>query len=137
MLDLFAGSGQMGIEALSRGAAFCTFVEKEKEAFDLIKENLTHTKLEDRALVLNSDALAFLQMTDSVFDIIFIDPPYDSDLIDKALPLAAEKLAAGGIIICETKFRSDPPEAGQGIKLYRSYKYGKTSVFTYRHDQTD
>ncbi|HOO25475.1 MAG TPA: 16S rRNA (guanine(966)-N(2))-methyltransferase RsmD [Clostridiales bacterium] len=136
-LDLFAGSGQMGIEALSRGAASCVFVEKDKDAYSVIKDNLAHTKLEESAKVLNTDALAFIQTTDSVFDIIYIDPPYDTDLIDQALPLAAQKLAAGGIILCEIKYRRELPERVGNLKLYRTYKYGKTSLVTYRHDQND
>ncbi len=136
-LDLFAGSGQMGIEALSRGAAFALFIEKDREAYAIIKENLAHTKLEESARVLNSDALAFLQTSDSLFDIIFIDPPYNTDLIDQALPLAAQKLAPGGIIVCEIKFLRNLPETVGNLKLFRTYKYAKTSLVTYRHAQND
>ena len=76
VLDLFGGTGQMGIEALSRGAAHCTFVDLRKEAVGIIRENLKLTGLEGQATVVQRDALAFLTRCREKYDVIFLDPPY-------------------------------------------------------------
>ena len=76
VLDLFAGSGQLGIEALSRGAASATFVDMSKDSLSAVKYNLEHTKLGDNAKVVQTDALSFLKLTKDKFDIVFLDPPY-------------------------------------------------------------
>ena len=86
VLDLFAGSGQLGIEALSRGAKKCTFVENNKQAYNVIENNIKHCKLEQSARIVMSDACAFLSRRDS-FDIAFLDPPYKQGIIEKCLPL--------------------------------------------------
>lgn len=134
VLDLFAGSGQLGIEALSRGAASAVFTDFNKAAIAVIKKNLETTGLAENAKVVQTDAVAFLRAVPDVFDIIFIDPPYDSGLLEKSLAYAGEKLALGGSIICEDSFSNDLPEEFPGIRLYRKYKYGKTSVTVYRKD---
>jgi 16S rRNA (guanine(966)-N(2))-methyltransferase RsmD len=92
VLDLFAGSGQLGIEALSRGATSAVFIESDKAAAEVVRENLQKTRLEDKATVLQTDAIAFLASTASVFDIVFLDPPYAANLLQKALTAAAGKL---------------------------------------------
>ena len=76
VLDLFGGTGQMGIEALSRGAAHCTFVDLRKDAAAAIRENLALTDLSDAATVIQGDALAYLTRCQESFDVIFLDPPY-------------------------------------------------------------
>ena len=78
VLDLFAGSGQLGIEALSRGAASATFVDMSKDSLSAVKYNLEHTKLGDNAKVVQTDALSFLKLTKDKFDLVFLDPPYAS-----------------------------------------------------------
>ena len=84
VLDLFAGSGQLGIEALSRGARNCTFVENNRQAMEITKRNTAHCKLEDKAKFVLSDAESFLISADH-FDIAFLDPPYGQGLIEKCL----------------------------------------------------
>ncbi len=132
VLDLFSGSGQMGIEALSRGAQSCIFVDKSRVATDIIKDNLRTTKLLEKSQVSLTDALTFIKTTKLKFDIIFLDPPYSKDLLQKSLALAAEKTAPGGVIICESLFSEDLPEKVGPMSLFRDYKYGKTKITVYR-----
>lgn len=87
VLDLFAGSGQLGIEALSRGAASATFVDMSKDSLSAVKYNLEHTKLGDNAKVVQTDALSFLKLTKDKFDIVFLDPPYASSLVVDSMKL--------------------------------------------------
>lgn len=100
-LDLFAGSGSIGIEALSRGAKEVVFVDKEYDAIALIKKNLE--MLEGNYTIHKNDFKVFLNSTDKKFDLIFIDPPYESGFYAEALKLIFEKkvLCENGIIICE------------------------------------
>ena len=104
-LDLFAGSGQIGIEALSRGAKKSFFVEKNKKATALIKKNLEKTKLLDKAVVIGRDVMAALPLLceHGPFDIIFMDPPYDCNLEEKVIEAIGEYglLEDGGMIIVE------------------------------------
>ena len=86
-LDLFAGSGQMGIEALSRGAASATFVETRRQAVATVKKNLQTTNLSENAQVFNMDCISFLSMKKGEYDIAFLDPPYKTGLLQKAMEL--------------------------------------------------
>ena len=85
VLDLFGGTGQMGIEALSRGAAHCTFVDLQKQAVAIIRENVNSTGFADQSTVIQGDALAYLSRCREKFDLIFLDPPYESGLLEKAM----------------------------------------------------
>ena len=105
VLDLFAGSGQLGLEALSRGASSATFIDVSKEAQNVILRNAARTKLEDRARVALYDHAAFLRgISGEKYDLIFLDPPYGTDQMTEALSLIAERavLRSGGYIVCET-----------------------------------
>ncbi len=132
VLDLFAGSGQMGIEALSRGAASAVFIDSDKAAIATVKANLETADLAEKATVLQTDAFAFLQTSGLMFDIVFLDPPYAADLVQKALPLAAAITAPGGIILCEAPFIEKLPDEAGAFKLHRVYKYGKIAITAYR-----
>ena len=101
-LDLFAGTGQLGIEALSRGAAHADFVDTDISA---VKKNIEITGLADRASVIKSDAAAFLKRAGRRYDLIFLDPPYRSELLGAALReiTAIDILNIGGIIVCESQ----------------------------------
>lgn len=136
VLDLFAGSGQLGIEALSRGAASAVFIESDKEAAGVVRDNLQKTRLEDKATLLQTDAIAFLASTASVFDIVFLDPPYAANLLHKALTAAAGKTSPGGILVCEHPFADAVPSEVGDFTLQKTYKYGKTAVSVYRRDLT-
>lgn len=135
VLDLFAGSGQMGIEALSRGAESAVFVDSDKNAVRIIKENTEKTKFTENSQIIQMDALAFLNMNVRIFDIVFLDPPYASGLLEKALSGVAPFIAEGGMAICEHPYSSELPEEINGLSKYRSYKYGKKIAVTiYRKD---
>lgn len=133
VLDLFAGSGQLGIEALSRGAQSCTFVENNRQAVKVVENNVSHCKLADRAKILQSDAVSFLMRNNS-FDIVFLDPPYHMGLVEKCLPLVLPKMTDSGIVVCETAADETLPECVEGWSAQRSRRYGKTKLTLYRKD---
>lgn len=128
VLDLFAGSGQMGIEALSRGAARAVFVDSSQKAVRCINENLRTTKLDRLAEVISRDSYDYIKLTAKTFDMIILDPPYRQNHIDNILPFAAEKLNAGGCIICEYESEAYEPKAPEGLVLRKTYRYGKINV---------
>ena len=132
ILDLFAGSGQLGIEALSRGAESATFVDADKNAVKVVKENLAKTKLDSLASVAQTDSIAFLTMTDKIFDIAFVDPPYGVGLLQKALSKISKNIAVGGMVICEHPFKEELEEEYDGLVKYKEYKYSKVAVTVYR-----
>lgn len=130
VLDLFGGSGQLALEALSRGAASAFLCENDPAAFEIIKRNAKKTKLFDRVRLVNTDyksALRSLSGKES-FHLIFLDPPYQSGFLDDALQqiVKGDLLAEGGYVICE----SDKPEpcSMPDTTLYRHAKYGKAYI---------
>ena len=132
VLDLFGGTGQLGIEAKSRGAGEVTIEDSDKTAVALIRENVRLTGLEIR--VVRGDALSFLRQRGSVYDLIFLDPPYGSGLAESALKMikSFDKLSFGGIIICETDaFTTVLPEMEPPYLRLREYRYGKVKLTTY------
>lgn len=132
VLDLFAGSGQLGIEALSRGAKSCVFVDNARASQELVRKNLEHTGLAQGARVAGTDAKSFLAGCREEFDIALLDPPYSQGLIEEVLPLLAEKMSAAGVILCETDKREELPEMAGSLPLYRTYRYGKSKLTVYR-----
>ncbi len=136
VLDLFAGTGQLGIECLSRGAESCTFVDQRRDAVKLVKENLRVCGLEAGATVVQTDAIAFLKTTREKFHLIFLDPPYDTGLLDAALKQIAkiDILADNGIIICESRTEKPMPELPVPFRKSRDYRYGKTKITLYRKE---
>lgn len=134
VLDLFAGSGQLGIEALSRGAKSCVFVENNRQAAAVTEKNIKHCGLSQNAKVVISDAELFL-MRDQSFDIAFLDPPYHNGLAAKYLPIVLKRMEGDGVVICETAFDEDMPDELSGWSAVRSRKYGKTKLTVYRKEQ--
>lgn len=132
VLDLFAGSGQLGIEALSRGAKSATFVDANPEAVKVVRSNLLHTGLSKQASVAAGDFEQFLKYTKASFDIVFIDPPYSKGLVEKALPLVAPHMSDGGVILCEVARIDELPEQVENFKLIRRSDYGKSSLGIYK-----
>ena len=132
VLDLFAGTGQYGIEALSRGARSAVFVDTAADSVRLIKENLKISGFSDNAEVYGRDSLRFLD-SDDMFDLIFVDPPYDSKLADKAINKISEfdKLNINGIIICELKAETPSPKVTPPYILKKEYKYGSVKILRY------
>lgn len=133
MLDLFAGCGQMGIEALSRGASRVVFVDSSRQSQAVIKENLTATGLMKQSRVIADDVVSFLSHASDKYDIIFLDPPYDDGYAPKVLPLLENVLAPGGIVLFEHRYKEEFPETVGGLVLKKNYKYGKIAVTTYVH----
>ncbi len=132
VLDLFAGSGQLGIEALSRGAASAVFIDKNRQAIEIVKKNLQSTSLAKQAVVLNTDADTYVTTTKEKFSFVFMDPPYAKGFLQKMLPLVEGVVTEGGAIICEHPYGEELPEELSSMKIYRSYRYGKTAVTVYR-----
>ncbi len=127
VLDLFAGTGQLGIEALSRTAEFCVFVDQRKEAIDVIRDNLALCRYTDRAQVIQGDSLAFLASCRQKFDLIFLDPPYHTDLLEQSIQgiLAFDILHDNGIMVCETAADRIMPSVDPPYVWGRDYRYGK------------
>ena len=136
VLDLFGGSGQLGSEALSRGAQRAVFVDAREEACKLIRENLRRTKLEKEGNVIRSDYLDYLKRCRETFDIIILDPPYAEVFLENSLKLIAEIdiLQSGGIIITERPLGKDLLCDFDGFTRSRDYKYGNTLIALYRKD---
>ncbi len=131
VLDLFAGSGQMGIEALSRGAYSCVFCESDKKAFSVVSKNVSACGFSERAELICGDGLsAIAKMGKKRFDIIFLDPPYESDLMEKALVkiCALDLLKDDGIMVCEVPRGRNVTAISAPYTVKKEYNYGKTSV---------
>ena len=135
VLDLFAGTGQLGIEALSRGAKNAIFIDSSSKAVEIVKANLKHCGLMEQARVALMDAKSFLQNGSQLFDIVFLDPPYQQNIIDAILPLAAERMAPGGIIICETERNEQLPQGAGSFTETKTYLYGKAKITVYRRGE--
>jgi 16S rRNA (guanine(966)-N(2))-methyltransferase RsmD len=141
VLDLFAGTGSLGIEALSRGADSAVFVDKSQECYGIIKDNLVHTKLSEKAEVFTGDSVLMLdKFLGRKFDIIFLDPPYSKGLIDEALIniLKNELIHNDSVIVAERDAKDViPNEMGifkvgtLKLKKVRDQKYGDTILSFY------
>lgn len=135
VLDLFGGTGQLGIEALSRGAQSCTFVDCQESACRLIRENLRRTRLENMASVQRMDYMTFLNQCREKYSLILLDPPYAEVFLENALKRISEIdiLADGGIIITERP--AEKRLCGDFGDLYpaRDYRYGKTCITLFRN----
>ncbi len=136
VLDLFGGTGQLGIEALSRGAKRAVFVDHQQKACELIKENLRRTKFEKSASVVRGDYLEYLKRTKEQFDIILLDPPYAEIFLENALNCIAEIdiLRDDGIIVTERPVEKALTIELPGYSRSRDYKYGKTLITLYRRE---
>ncbi len=136
-LDLFAGSGQIGLEALSRGAAFAVFVDSSKESIRVVEKNLQSTGFESQAKVVMADYASYLRGCRERFDIAFLDPPYHAGLLEKALPEVAERMNPGGVILCEHPKDENLPETAGMFVRQKCYRYGKIMLTAYRQPVAD
>ncbi|MBE5749529.1 MAG: 16S rRNA (guanine(966)-N(2))-methyltransferase RsmD [Clostridiales bacterium] len=129
-LDLFCGTGAIGIEAISHGAKTVTFNDIERKSLAVLKSNLEKLKVTEDYKITNFDALSFLMRSGPVYDIIYIDPPYKMDIYDKLLKLSVNALNDGGIVI----FESEQPFDGQvdGLIKYDERKYGRARLTFYK-----
>ena len=133
VLDLFAGSGQLGLEALSRGAAEAVFVDESRDSAAVVKRNIASLKAEAKTRLYQTDFAAFLMRHQEPFDIVFLDPPYRSGKLEAALPLAAAITNPGGTIIAEHPTDEELPDEAGDFRKGKSYRYGKIYLTVYRH----
>ncbi len=124
VVDLFAGSGAMGIEALSRGAASCAFLERDRNALDSIRYNIKTLQLTDNTTVLSGDVMTHVVALRNV-DLVLADPPYDFDRWTDLLTVLNLVLAPGGVVVTESGREIQPPE---GWQIVRSKRYGRAWV---------
>ena len=134
VLDLFGGTGQLGIEALSREAKSAVFVDEREDACRLIRENLKRTKLEQYGRVIRADYMAYLRTCKEKFDIILLDPPYAEVFLENSLKMITEIdiLQSSGIIVAERPVGKELPWDFEGFERSRDYKYGNTLITIYR-----
>ena len=134
VLDLFAGSGQLGIEALSRGARSAVFVDQGRDAIGVIRDNIQRCHMEDRSQVLCCDYLSYLSKCKKTFRLIFLDPPYGEKYLENAIKCISEIdiLAEGGIIVAERPLGKDLSGSYTGLEPSKDYHYGKTVIRLYR-----
>ena len=132
-LDAFAGSGQMGIEALSRGAEKVVFVDNNRRSLKVTKDNIRLCGLEENAEVVSGDSISFMTSTKERFDIVFLDPPYKTGLLQKALEKAVGIVKEDGIIIGEYPKDDTVPEEIGDFCIRKTYKYGMINVSIYAH----
>ena len=130
-LDLFAGTGQLGIEALSRGAVTCDFVDRSGAACKIIRDNLAHCKLEG-GRVYQMEAGRFLRRGEG-YDLVFLDPPYDPAHMANIIQIILEFdiLNKNGIMVCETRQDTEMPALEEPYGQVREYRYGKVKLTLY------
>lgn len=133
-VDVFAGSGQMGIEALSRGARSATFIDMSKKSTACIERNLKVTNLQQFAAVVTANSLDYIAHTPREYDIAFLDPPYNKGLLQEMMPIIAQKMRKTGVIICESALNDKILQKYYKFTLDRERTYGKIKVSTYRHE---
>lgn len=133
ILDLFAGSGQMGIEALSRGASEAVFVDCSSDSIAVVRENLRICGLNKAAVVVQGDANSYLapRAGRREFDYAFLDPPYGRGILQSVLPGVASVVKTGGAIICESPCDEELPETVGEFSADRQYRYGRIKVTFY------
>ena len=139
ILDLFAGTGQLGIECLSRGAAFCDFVDAAPAAMKIVKGNVAACRLTDKSAFHQKDFSAFLNGVTGKYDLIFLDPPYGTGLLEEAISRIAgfDILSPHGIIVAEHPVEKAPPALEKPYRLHRTYRYGKIGLTLYRRDANE
>ncbi len=130
VLDLFAGTGQLGLEALSRGAEHCTFVDQRRESVTLVKENIKLCRFEERSQVVLGEAQTFLRSCRERFDVILLDPPYQTNLLEQCVEKIArfDILREHGIIVCESGAEWTVPPMTLPYETGREYRYGQIKL---------
>ncbi|MDF1594699.1 MAG: 16S rRNA (guanine(966)-N(2))-methyltransferase RsmD [Acidimicrobiia bacterium] len=134
VLDLYAGSGSLGLEALSRGAASAVFVEQGQAALKCLRENVDMLAL--GGSVVATDVGRFLAATDGPFDLVFVDPPYALELasVHEILKLIVDKVAVGGSVVLHRPDGEQPPEAPPGLVKVDERRYGGTRLWRYERN---
>ena len=134
VLDLFGGTGQLGIEALSRGAKFAVFVDERDDSCKLIRENIKRTGFDKQSSVVRSDYSVYLKKCSQKFDLILLDPPYAEVFLENSLKMISEIdiLQSGGIIVTERPLGKDLPWEHPCYLRSKDYKYGNTLITIFR-----
>ena len=140
VVDVFAGTGSLGLEAASRGAKEVYLVDRSKDAFSLLKQNIDNLKFQDTCYAINKDsyeALRYLADKKKVFDVIFIDPPYCKEMIPEAIKIVYDKkiLSKDGIIVTKIDSIEEIYEGYEEISLIKSRKYGNTTICLYKYEE--
>jgi len=133
VLDLFAGSGAMGIEALSRNSEHAVFIDNDSSAIAVIKRNLDGTRLKEKAKVINTTADSYLSSCKEKFDIIFLDPPYNRDFLNNIISkiISSKILADDGIIVVESELNGETVDNPQ-LHCFKTARYGKTVISIFK-----
>ncbi len=132
ILDLFAGSGQMGIEALSRGASTAVFVDNSQKATSVIKDNIIRAGFQDRSEIYCRDSSLFLSSDKGKYDIVFVDPPYSKNMASKSLEALGKILSDHGIVVCEHDSHDVLPDKTESLEKIQTKSYGRICVSYYR-----
>lgn len=138
VIDVFTGTGSLGLEAVSRGAKKCYLVDQHQTTFQNLKKNVESLEFQDRCICLNTDsykALKDLGKKKEVFDLIFIDPPYAKDMIPPAIDIVYEEslLKKDGLIVTKIDTSEEKYQGNENICLIDYRKYGNTTVCFYAH----
>jgi len=139
-LDLYAGAGGIGLEALSRGAKQAVFVDVSRDSLDSIRHNVELLGFGERAQVVLAKADAFLKKLPGPYDIIFLDPPYVDELLPLLELIAQEGILAQDAVVVAEHFKKQPsPGRAGGLTLYREAKYGDTvlAFYSFRSRQAE
>jgi 16S rRNA (guanine(966)-N(2))-methyltransferase RsmD len=132
-LDLFAGTGGIGIEALSRGAGRVVFIDDARRSLEVVRHNLDQSGFGAQAQVIASKAESYLRKTDDRFDIVFLDPPYTTGIAPLLELIAGLELLAPDAVVVAEHFKKQPsPERAGTLTLYREAVYGDTVLAFYR-----
>ena len=134
VLDLFAGSGQLGIEALSRGAKSCIFVDRSSDALAIVKANCKTAGVDRQSDIRQAEALSFLANIRGPFDLVLLDPPFHYDTLNE-VPALADKVAPGGVVLAESEREAALPERAGALVLAKQYYYGKIMVSRYEKEE--
>ena len=134
VVDIFAGSGSFGIEAMSRGAKQVTFVDLNMSSIKIIEKNIKAINVEEPWRSVRQDAIEFVNKTVTKFDIVFCDPPYDMSAFDEFIKAVGDSamLTEDGILIIEHYSKNQLPKNIGNLELYRDKKFGKTIISMYR-----
>lgn len=131
VLDLYAGSGQLGIEALSRGAARCVFLDQNRDAAAVVMRNCKACGLFDRSRVSVGEAARWLSACHEQFDLVLLDPPFGQGTLEEILPAVDKVVAPGGIVLCESEAKLVLPAEVGGLTLRKQYRYGRVLLWRY------
>ena len=137
VLDLFAGSGQLGIEALSRGAAHCTFLDRDSAAVRVIRANVKAAGLSDQAAVRSGEAAGFLRTTAERYHVVLLDPPYRCGTLGQILPAVDAVTLPRGTVLCESEAKLDLPQSCGGLVMKKQYRYGTVMVTRYEKQREE